>query len=401
MDSQQTPPPSDPLLEALRPQPTGDWIVTFREDVPMAEERALLSRALRLDVSRSSAGEYRTMGSSERAELQAVVLEDIGLAFVSGEVAEEGRAVIRQDEAVPEVRPEFWLYAVRGAQDDPRRTWGLEAVGADRSTCTGEGIRLCVLDTGVDAEHPDFAGRLSGSRSFVGQPLADVWGHGTHCAGTAFGPRVPSDPAAPRYGVAPGALPHVGKVLGDSGGGRERDVIAGMLWAIGEGCEVISMSLGRPVRLGEEPGPEYDRLGRRALEAGSLIVAAAGNDSRREQGCIAPVSAPANAPSILAVAAVDSQSNVADFSNGGINQGGDVDLAAPGVAVFSALPLPRAYGILSGTSMACPHVAGVAALWAETSPTLRGRALWEKLVETARPLSAPSRDVGAGLVQAP
>jgi subtilisin len=393
----------DPLLDAMRPQPTGDWIVTFNEDVRPAQERQLLSRTLGLDVPQMSAAEYRRMGSAAQAELSAVVLEDVGIAFLAGGAVglEAARMQIIEDDSVLDVRPEFWLFALQGSRDDATRTWGLDAVGAERSTYTGEGIRLCVLDTGIDAGHPDFTGRISDWKSFVGQPIHDVRGHGTHCAGTAFGPRVPLNRAAPRYGVAPGVAPYVGKVLNDSGAGREREVIAGMLWAITEGCEVISMSLGRPVRPGEQPSPDYERLGRRALAAGSLIIAAAGNDSRREYGHIAPVSAPANSSSIMAVAAVDTHLGVAHFSNGGINPGSDVDIAAPGVSVFSSLPLPRSHGILSGTSMACPHVAGVAALWAETSPSLRGRSLWQKLLDSAKPLVDSTRDVGSGLVQAP
>jgi subtilisin family serine protease len=104
----------------------------------------------------------------------------------------------------------------------------------------------------------------------------------------------------------------------------------------------------------------------------------------------------------MAVAAVDQQLRVARFSNAGLNpQGGQVDIAGPGVAVHSSWPRPVLYNRISGTSMATPHVAGIAAQLAEANPTARGAALWTLLLQRARRLPLPARDVGSGLVQAP
>ena len=305
------------------------------------------------------------------------------------------------EESVVESRPEFWMFDIQQFQDTADRTWGIAATSTETSPFTGEGIKLAVLDTGLDFGHPDFAGRNVQSRSFVaGETADDGRGHGTHCAGTSTGRT--SAPGIPRYGVAPDTELHVGKVLNNQGSGRERDILNAMLWAIRSGCQVISMSLGRPVRPGELPSVAYERLGQLALNSGSLIVAAAGNDSARRFGFIAPVGAPANSRSIMAVAAVDQALGVADFSSGGINpNGGEVDIAGPGVGVFSSVPRPRLYRTLSGTSMACPHVAGVAALWAQSDANLRGTALWQKLTGSARTLPLPARDVGSGLVQTP
>jgi subtilisin family serine protease len=115
------------------------------------------------------------------------------------------------------------------------------------------------------------------------------------------------------------------------------------------------------------------------------------------------VSHPANCPSILAVAAIDSQFRIANFSNRAINpNGGAVDIAGPGVDVRSTWPMPTRYRTISGTSMATPHVAGIAALIAQTSAALRGAALWVRLTNTARNLvPIPVADDGWGLVQAP
>ena len=180
-------------------------------------------------------------------------------------------------------------------------------------------------------------------------------------------------------------------MLTNSGTGTQAQILAGMNWAIANKCTVISLSLGA----GIPPQPSYTAAGTAALNAGCLIVAAAGNASNRP-GLIAPAIAPANSPTIVSVGALDSALRVAVFSCGG-----KVDIAGPGVNIFSSWPRPTLHNTISGTSMATPHVAGCAALWAQTSPSLRGLALRAKLTATARHLPLPATDVGTGLVQAP
>ena len=159
--------------------------------------------------------------------------------------------------------------------------------------------------------------------------------------------------------------------------------------------------LGRATGPQEPFDPLYEDIAAEALEAGCLIVAAAGNDSDRRYRYVAPVSSPANAPSIMAVAAIEADGSVAPYSNGGVGTG-RIDMAAPGSGVFSSVPRPQLYRTLSGTSMACPHVAGIAALWAQSDPTLRGQRLWDRLVAAAQPLAGQSAtDIGKGLVKAP
>jgi subtilisin family serine protease len=288
-----------------------------------------------------------------------------------------------------------------GAQfiDETASTWGLQATRVAQSNFTGRGIRVAVLDTGIDRGHPDFADRVVRRRSFIqGQSSQDGHGHGTHCIGTACGSRQPSQP--PRYGVAYEAEIYAGKVLSNQGSGADGGILAGIEWAINNKCQIISMSLGSPTSLGQAFSPIYEDVAQTALNNGTLIIAAAGNESSRP-GIIRPVSHPADCPSIMSVAAVDSALRIASFSCGGLNtNGGKVDIAGPGVNVLSTFPRPSNYRRLNGTSMATPHVAGIAALHAQASGA-RGMRLWQILVQTARSLPLSSRDVGAGIVQAP
>lgn len=279
-------------------------------------------------------------------------------------------------------------------------TWGLQATNVIASPFTGRGVKVAVLDTGMDVGHPDFAGRNVVTASFIpGQAVTDGHGHGTHCIGTALGPRQPGQ--LPRYGVASEATILAGKVLSDAGSGSDGGILAGINWAVGQGAAVISMSLGAAVTPGQPFSQVFETAARRAVGAGSLIIAAAGNESRRP-GHVAPAGHPANCPSIMAVAAVDVSLAIARFSCAGLSvQGGQVDIAGPGVDVRSSWPRPTLYRTISGTSMATPHVAGIAALHAEQNPAMRGGTLGWLVLRSARRLLLPSRDVGAGLVQAP
>lgn len=298
-----------------------------------------------------------------------------------------------------------------GSFEESRLTWGLQATKVDNSPFSGRGVRVAVLDTGIDFNvdnngntrfHPDFDGRTIRMESFVpGVATAkDDHGHGTHCIGTACGPRRPA--TLPGYGIAFDAEIYAGKVLDSSGRGADGWIIAGIAWAIDQGCRIVSMSLGARKQPGDTFNPAYEKIAQRALAAGTVIVAAAGNDSARPNR-VSPVSGPADCPSILAVAALDPKLAVADFSNGEINSnGGEVNIAGPGVNILSSSPpTPPGRKRRDGTSMATPHVAGIAALFAEANPTSTANQLKDLIADAALTLSLGAQDVGSGLVQAP
>jgi subtilisin family serine protease len=279
--------------------------------------------------------------------------------------------------------------------DETQATWGLQVTNVVQSPYSGRDVKVAVLDTGLNLAHPDFAGRKITSQSFVpGESVEDGYGHGTHCIGTACGPLRP--PTLPRYGVAHESEIFVGKVLNDRGSGSDGQILAGINWAVANRCRVVSMSLGALTTVGETFSPIWEGVARQASEAGTLIIAAAGNT-----GPFGPVNRPANCPSIMAIAAVDVRLKVASFSAPARNPDGLVDIAGPGVDVYSTVPMPTRYQTFSGTSMATPHVAGIAALLAEANPEASPAEIWRRLIQTARPLRLPSRRVGAGLVQAP
>jgi len=301
------------------------------------------------------------------------------------------------DGLMPTEQQGFKLFAV----DEATTTWGLQAARVVDSGYSGRGIKVAVLDTGLDLTHPDFTGRKIVSKSFVeNEEVQDKQGHGTHCIGTACGMLLPF--IMPRYGIAYNAEIYAGKVLSNRGSGTDSQILAGIEWAIANGCRIISMSLGAATFPGQSYSRVFEAVGRRSLQSGTLIVAAAGNESRRDLGMSPnPVGHPANCPSIMAVAALDSQLQVGWFSNSGLNpDGGQIDIAGPGLDVYSTYPMSTRYRKLSGTSMATPHVAGIAALYAEATGA-KGQELWNLLIQNARRLPLPSVDVGSGLVQAP
>lgn len=317
---------------------------------------------------------------------------DLYEKFSSGENNGNTSSDTSTESVMAELRKSF--------KDDTLSSWGVKAIKAINSTLTGKGVRIAILDTGVFKDHQDLQGRNVKTKKFVaGGSQSDVDGHGSHCVGISCGFR---DSAGRRYGVAHEADIFCGKVLNDEGEGTDGSILAGIEWAVTNKCSVISMSLGSDAEVGDTFSKAYENAARRAMGFGSLIIAAAGNESERP-GMIAPVGYPANSPSILAVAALDSRLRTASFSCGGlnINDGGQVDIAAPGVSIYSMINGQGKHELFDGTSMATPFVSGIAALFFELNPNATPQEVWALLSQNALRLQASSRDVGSGLVQAP
>lgn len=253
---------------------------------------------------------------------------------------------------------------------------------------TGTGVRVAVVDTGIDARHLDL--RVSGGVSYV--PGVRSWRddhyHGTHVAGTIAA----IDNRRGIIGVAPHARLYAVKVLDRRGSGRLSWILNGLMWCYRARMHVVNLSLGSRA-LTHNPrifNTAYEHVGRILRSRGILLVAAAGNSAE-------PVGNPARCPSYLAVSAVDRRRRRARFSC----FGPQVEIAAPGVNIVSTIPGNR-YRALSGTSMATPHVAGVAALVKRRRPSWHGDRIRVHLWRTATDLGAAGRDwlYGFGLVNA-
>lgn len=423
---------------------TGRYLVVLPEDSNTTDSINEISAVSGLNLKSSLEFENELFTEEDLDGTDGIVLDKIGVAILSKKPEIDISVAAFGDKQVI-VEPERVVYAIQTMLDETTQkyvegyrdavnklsemlvgndgkeeslyeygdpevesigsTWGLKATNVTPTSflryCpyNGAGIKVAILDTGFDFTHPDFAGRPIIHRSFIaGETTQDVHGHGTHVTGTACGPLSPA-PAIERYGIAYAAQIYIGKVLSNAGSGTDGGILAGINWAIANGCAVVNMSLGARAS-GAGYSAVYETAAARGLGLGTLIIAAAGNDSNRP-GTIKPVSHPANCPSIMAVGAVDSFMRIAYFSNGGqFPTYGAVDIAAPGVTVFSSTKMPTRYAKKDGTSMAAPHVAGIAALYAQATG-LRGIALWKKLITTAKALPLPTRDVGTGLVQAP
>lgn len=310
-------------------------------------------------------------------------------------VADLGRdpdvVAVTQPMATTLIRP------VVSASPASGNAWGIASVLADQSPYTGAGVTIAVLDTGIDRSHPAFSSVDIVERDFTGEGDGDLDGHGTHCAGTIFG----GDVNGQRIGVAKGVSKAlVGKVIGQHNSTSDM-LFQALQWAVQERANIISMSLGFdfpnevarnvkagwPVDLATSQALESYRGNLRMLDAimdmfraqaafntAPLVIAAAGNESRRSVNPDYRIAAslPASAEGVVSVAAAGlsgSLYEIADFSNS------YPMVTAPGVDVLSAWPGGQLHS-MGGTSMACPHVAGVAALW------------WEKLREARAPLLA-------------
>lgn len=271
--------------------------------------------------------------------------------------------------------------AVPAGQETP---WGIARVKAPAAWATsrGKGVKLVVIDTGIDMTHPELAGIIKGGWNAISTAATfnDDNGHGTHCSGTIAA----KDDDKGVVGVAPQIDLYGVKVLDANGSGTFDDVIAGMLWAVEHKMEVASMSLGA-----SSGNPALADAVEAMRKGGVILIAAAGNSG-------GSVGYPAAYPGAIAIAASDSKDKLASFSS----RGPEVAVIAPGVDVKSTY-MGGGYDTMSGTSMATPHVAGLTALYVAThkgaTPEMARAAL--KAAST-KLVGVPDIGQGAGLPSA-
>jgi len=269
--------------------------------------------------------------------------------------------------------------------------WGIKKIDSDIiwEKTKGKGIKIAVLDTGVDP-HPNLKNNLKNGISFVENVnnTKDDNGHGTHCAGiiAAHGPDI--------YGVAPEANIYPIKVLNYNGKGHVSGILAGLEWCLQKKIDVVSMSL--QIQSDNPPGVALKQACEKLWNEGMVLIAAVGNDHQEKRAKKLSVGYPARYNCVIGVGATDPKDTIAPFSNIGTG----VDLVAPGVDILSTYR--DRYRILSGTSQACPHVAGVAGLLKSYRNDLKNENIKKIILETADPLGSESPDniYGHGLLNA-
>ncbi|MFC9050862.1 S8 family serine peptidase [Streptomyces anthocyanicus] len=357
------------------------------------------------------------LADSETGELPLIVTYGKGVRAATPRGAERTRSLpsVRGAAVEADKGRAFWREftrrgaGVEGVWLDGRVTADMAESNAQIGTpeaweagLTGKGVTVAVLDSGVDAGHPDLAGRIAQSRSFIpGEEVADRHGHGTHVTSTVGGSGAASD--GKEKGVAPGATLAVGKVLDDEGFGSESEIIAGMEWAARDvDADIVSMSLGS-TEPSDGTDPMAEAVNTLSRETGALFVIAAGNT-----GAPSSIGSPGAADAALTVGAVDSADQAAWFTSAGPRYGDNAlkpDLSAPGVGILAARSRLAEgsgdYTSMDGTSMATPHIAGVAALLAEEHPDWSGARLKDALMSTSKELDAPAYQLGAGRVSVP
>jgi subtilisin family serine protease len=359
-------------------------IVVFSDGVSDAEKDALLENVRGVKVKHLSNGK------------DSVALLD---GKSTAELLRTGKVIRVEDDVIVSAlgKPDTAAKGKPSAPTQPNEVlpWGIDRVDAELlwgASTTGSGINVAVVDTGIELSHPDLASNIKGGYNAI-SPLRspnDDNGHGTHVAGIIGA----LDNTIGVIGVAPTVNLYAVKVLSRTGSGYISDIIEGLDWARTHGMNVVNMSLGASSDI-----QSFHDAVIRAHDAGIVLVAAAGNDSG------AAVSYPGAYPEVIAVSATDNTNTIAYFSS----VGPEVDLAAPGVGIFSSYK-GQTYATLSGTSMASPHVAGVAALLlsqpvkcdTDLSGTCSPSEVQSRLESTATDLGTAGKDsqYGSGLVNA-
>ncbi|MFJ2088671.1 S8 family serine peptidase [Streptomyces sp. NPDC087901] len=375
-----------PAIVDFQGKPTAAALKQKTENLPGSDSERVMPRlglsAVHVD-KRSAKSFWQAVKPARSLARSAGPAATPGTAGVS-KLWYDGKAKVALDKSVPQIgAPEAW------------------AKGYD-----GKGVKVAVLDTGADLNNADIKSEIVQSQSFInGQTVQDGHGHGTHVASTVAGSGANS--GGKYKGVAPGADLLIGKVLDNSGHGADSGILAGMEWAVEQGADVVSMSLGGTDTPGEDP--LTNAVNSLSASSNTLFVIAAGNAGPGES----TLGTPGAADAALTVGAVDRSDALADFSSRGPRLGDMAmkpEITAPGVDIVAAraagtimgTPVDANYTSASGTSMATPHVAGSAAILKQRHPDWTGLRIKDAL--TAHAKSAADQTVyqqGYGRVDIP
>jgi subtilisin len=388
-------------------------IITFKpkekRSDPTADKVDVVLGALASGVRPNFFNAKSLMASSLRspieAELFAYDVNRYETPIVIAQLTDAEIASLKKNGNIAKVEEDAPCYAIGGpfahlaVENQPSAQAetipaGVQQISAPRAWdySMGKGMKVAVIDTGIDFNHSDLKPNYVGGVSFVpgtSSPMDDQ-GHGTHCAGTIAAAFTGSGV----LGVAPMASLYAVKVLDQAGSGQFSWIIAGIDWAIQQGIHIISMSLGGPAA-----PTALKTMCDTAWSKGLLVVAAAGNENIDDPvpPAASNVGFPGKYKSVIAVSAIDSSNLVATFSS----RGPEVDVATPGVNVLSTR-LGGGTTTMSGTSMACPHVAGLAALAWGSHRFSKNEQIWNLIASTVDNLGAPGWDLlyGYGRVNA-
>ncbi|HEY6041701.1 MAG TPA: S8 family peptidase [Anaerolineae bacterium] len=267
-----------------------------------------------------------------------------------------------------------------------------------RAGFTGKNIRVGIVDTGIDPNHPDFAGRIVEFKDFSGDGTADGHGHGTHVAGIIGGSGAAS--GGKYRGVAYECLYIIAKALRNDGAGLMSDIIAGLDFQLDQKAQVVNLSLGSS---GSSDGTDALSVACDALvERGVVVCVAAGNDGPFGR----TIGAPGAAHKVITVGATDKRDTIATFSSRGPTSDGRIkpDLCFPGVEIHSCRAngtsmgkvIDQSYTTASGTSMATPHATGSSALLLQVRPELTPQAIKDALMNSAQDLGQDAMSQGRG-----
>ncbi len=327
------------------------------------------------EVGKQDIDELGTVGTKIMKTFKAI-------NAVSAEVDENRIAQIESDEDVVAVFEDFRVFASLSGSVPQINADDVNLLGG-----SGIGVRVCIVDTGVDDTHPSL-NALVAEYDFVNldADAMDDNGHGTHVAG------IVASKHSTYKGVAPGASLMAAKVLDAQGSGWTSDVIAGIDWCVANGADIISMSLGAGAYSGTCDTLPIAQASNTAVDQGVMVFAATGNN-----GYINSISAPACASKVIAVGAVDKNDGRTPYSN----EGTGLDIVAPGTSITSTY-LGGGFATLTGTSMATPHAAGTAALLLGKKPALTTAEVRSIMLGSAKDLGAAGFDTiyGYGRVDA-